>query len=91
MREEEEVVLLTNSNKHNEHPEQGSSSSSNNFANYVMDIYPLSRYYFGSKDTLSSKDETLSESRLRFKSKYYSYFLSPSCLNSIELLLLIIS
>lgn len=37
---------------------------------YVVDIYPLSSYYFGSKEAIPFKDETLYNRVLRMKSKY---------------------
>ena len=36
----------------------------------VIDIYPLSNYYFGSKEAIPFKDETLADRVLRMKSKY---------------------
>ncbi|CAI0387410.1 unnamed protein product, partial [Linum tenue] len=36
----------------------------------VVDIYPLSSYYFGSKDALPFKDETLADRLYRMKSNY---------------------
>lgn len=41
----------------------------------VIDIYPLSSYYFGSKEALHFKEETLADRTQRLKSKY---FLLPS-------------
>lgn len=35
----------------------------------VLDIYPLSSYYFGSKDALAFKDETLADRIQRMKSQ----------------------
>lgn len=35
----------------------------------VLDIYPLSCYYFGSKDVVSFREETLADRVLRMKSK----------------------
>lgn len=39
----------------------------------VIDIYPLSNYYFGSKPVLPFKNETLSDRLLRMKSNYNNY------------------
>ncbi|XP_077238996.1 homolog of CFIM-25 [Tasmannia lanceolata] len=36
----------------------------------VVDIYPLSGYYFGSKEAIPDKDETLSDRILRMKANY---------------------
>lgn len=47
-----------------------------------IDIYPLSNYYFGSKEPLLFKDETLSDRVLRMKSKY------PFSLYSVDYTLL---
>ncbi|XP_044470910.1 pre-mRNA cleavage factor Im 25 kDa subunit 1-like [Mangifera indica] len=37
---------------------------------YVLDIYPLSNYYFGSKESIPFKDETLHDRVQRMKSIY---------------------
>ncbi|GAB2291855.1 Pre-mRNA cleavage factor Im 25 kDa subunit 1 [Dionaea muscipula] len=37
---------------------------------HVVNLYPLSCYYFGSRDPIRSKNETLSERILRLKSNY---------------------
>ena len=37
-----------------------------------VDIYPLSCYYFGSKEAIVFKDETLSDRINRMKSKYFT-------------------
>ena len=41
-----------------------------------VDIYPLSCYYFGSKEAIAFKDETLSDRINRMKSKYLTTSLS---------------
>lgn len=43
----------------------GAVNSSN-----VLDIYPLNHYYFGSKEALRFKEETLADRVLRMKLKY---------------------
>ncbi|XP_021746072.1 pre-mRNA cleavage factor Im 25 kDa subunit 1-like [Chenopodium quinoa] len=62
MREGEVVVLA---NGADDNPQEGER-----LADYVVDVYPLNRYYFGSKDALSTKDETIADSLLRLKSNY---------------------
>ncbi|XP_021715061.1 pre-mRNA cleavage factor Im 25 kDa subunit 1-like [Chenopodium quinoa] len=62
MREGEVVVLA---NGADDNPQDGER-----LADYVVDVYPLNRYCFGSKDALSTKDETLADSLLRLKSNY---------------------
>ncbi|XP_057537761.1 pre-mRNA cleavage factor Im 25 kDa subunit 1 [Amaranthus tricolor] len=56
-----EVVVLANGG--DDHQQQTA-------INYVLNIYPLSGYYFGSKDALLLKDETGTDSLLRLKSNY---------------------
>ncbi|XP_034699022.1 pre-mRNA cleavage factor Im 25 kDa subunit 1 isoform X2 [Vitis riparia] len=51
----------------------GDRSSSGDSSNHVLDIYPLSCYYFGSKDPLLLKEETLADRILRMKSNYSRY------------------
>ena len=36
---------------------------------YVLDIYPLRSYYFGSKEALALKNESIAEMLQRFKAK----------------------
>ncbi|XWS17448.1 hypothetical protein CRYUN_Cryun33cG0068700 [Craigia yunnanensis] len=43
-----------------------------------IDIYPLSCYYFGSKETIVFKDETLSDRISRMKSNYVAFGLRTS-------------
>lgn len=58
----------------------GDRSSSGDSSNHVLDIYPLSCYYFGSKDPLLLKDETLADRILRMKSKSLSlHYLVGHC------------
>ncbi|KHG13257.1 cpsf5 [Gossypium arboreum] len=52
-------------------------SSSDNHSKRV-DIYPLSCYYFGSKEAIVFKDETLSDRINRMKSNYAAYGLRTS-------------
>ncbi|KAG4387901.1 hypothetical protein GLYMA_09G066700v4 [Glycine max] len=59
--EEEEEVSVTALH----HPNSGNDDQSLEF-----DIYPLSSYYFGSKDAVPSKDLTLVDRVLRMKSNY---------------------
>ena len=44
-----------------------------------VDIYPLSCYYFGSKEAIVFKDETLSDRINRMKSKYFTTSLFFPC------------
>ncbi|OWM77279.1 pre-mRNA cleavage factor Im 25 kDa subunit 1 [Punica granatum] len=39
----------------------------------VLDIYPLSGYYFGSKEAISFRDETIADRVLRMKSNYAAH------------------
>lgn len=58
----------------------GDRSSSGDSSNHVLDIYPLSCYYFGSKDPLLLKEETLADRILRMKSKSLSlHYLVGHC------------
>ncbi|XP_072995982.1 pre-mRNA cleavage factor Im 25 kDa subunit 1 [Typha latifolia] len=50
----------------------------------VVDIYPLSCYYFGSKDALPDKDETLAERIQRFKSNFAAHGLR-TCVEGVLL------
>ncbi|XP_043705904.1 pre-mRNA cleavage factor Im 25 kDa subunit 1 [Telopea speciosissima] len=52
--------------------EDGTVSSLNNNINgsYVLDIYPLSGYHFGSKEAIPNKDETLADRIQRLKTNY---------------------
>lgn len=47
-----------------------SESGGSDQSHGVIDIYPLSSYYFGSKEALPFKDETLADRIQRMKSKY---------------------
>ncbi|KAK2645293.1 hypothetical protein Ddye_020488 [Dipteronia dyeriana] len=51
---------------------------------YVVDIYPLSNYYFGSKDAIPFKDETLADRLLRMKSNYVVHGLR-TCVEAVIL------
>ncbi|XP_022965443.1 pre-mRNA cleavage factor Im 25 kDa subunit 1 [Cucurbita maxima] len=44
----------------------------------AIDIYPLSNYYFGSKEPLIFKDKTLADRVIRMKSNYAAYGLRTS-------------
>ncbi|KAA8523282.1 hypothetical protein F0562_009705 [Nyssa sinensis] len=59
----ETVLPVDNNHNHN-----NSSDRS-----HVLDIYPLSNYYFGSKETLPFKDDTLADRVQRMKSNYAAY------------------
>ncbi|CAK9326723.1 unnamed protein product [Citrullus colocynthis] len=50
----------------------------------AIDIYPLSNYYFGSKQPLLFKDETLADRVLRMKSNYAAYGLR-TCVEAVLL------
>lgn len=56
-------VSGSNSVDHNHNDDQGRQ----------LDIYPLSCYYFGSKEAIPLKDETLADRVQRLKSKYYFF------------------
>jgi hypothetical protein len=73
-------VSGSNSVDHNHNDDQGRQ----------LDIYPLSCYYFGSKEAIPLKDETLADRVQRLKSKYYFFFSSflnwlPSIFNDFYL------
>lgn len=68
--EEEEEVSVTALH----HPNSGNDDQSLEF-----DIYPLSSYYFGSKDAFPSKYLTSADRVLRMKSKFV--FFLPSLFN----------
>ncbi|KAL9440931.1 hypothetical protein AB3S75_019581 [Citrus x aurantiifolia] len=51
---------------------------------YVVDIYPLSSYYFGSKEAIPFKDETLYNRVLRMKSNYDAHGLR-TCVEAVLL------
>lgn len=61
-----------------------SSSDSNSNQRNVVDIYPLSGYYFGSKEALSFKDETIADRVQRMKSNYDAYGLR-TCVEAVML------
>ncbi|KAI6679687.1 hypothetical protein NL676_033568 [Syzygium grande] len=48
----------------------------------VLDIYPLSSYYFGSKDALAFKEETLADRVQRMKSHYAAHGLR-NCVEAV--------
>lgn len=58
----------------NHHPQDGSSDD----RSLEFDIYPLNGYYFGSKDAIPFKNETLAERVQRMKSKFVFFSLSLS-------------
>lgn len=49
---------------------QSSGNSDDQSHSTVIDIYSLSNYYFGSKEVIPFKDETLADRVQRMKSKY---------------------
>ncbi|KAL2547928.1 Pre-mRNA cleavage factor Im 25 kDa subunit 1 [Forsythia ovata] len=54
--------------------EQNDYSNSNGTnSSTVLDIYPLSCYYFGSKDAVPLRNETVEDRVLRLKAKYDAY------------------
>ncbi|XP_050215981.1 pre-mRNA cleavage factor Im 25 kDa subunit 1 isoform X2 [Mercurialis annua] len=63
---------------HNNHREAAGDQDS------VVDIYPLSRYYFGSKDTLPLRDENLDDRLQRIKSNYLAHGLR-TCVEAVIL------
>ncbi|KAF8393587.1 hypothetical protein HHK36_021831 [Tetracentron sinense] len=63
--------------------EMGSSADTNHGnRNCVLDIYPLSGYYFGSKDAVPDKDETLFDRTQRMKINYAEYGLR-TCVEAV--------
>ncbi|XP_024017120.1 pre-mRNA cleavage factor Im 25 kDa subunit 1 [Morus notabilis] len=50
--------------------EENHNQNQNQTSSLVLDIYPLSSYYFGSKEALPLKDENLADRLLRMKSNY---------------------
>ncbi|KAL2534317.1 Pre-mRNA cleavage factor Im 25 kDa subunit 1 [Abeliophyllum distichum] len=55
----------------NEHNDYSNSNGTN--SSTVLDIYPLSCYYFGSKDAVPLRNETVADRVLRMKAKYDAY------------------
>ncbi|KAJ9183785.1 hypothetical protein P3X46_007595 [Hevea brasiliensis] len=51
---------------------------------FLIDIYPLSSYYFGSKDPLPFRDETLADRVQRMKSNYQAHGLR-TCVEAVIL------
>lgn len=45
-------------------------TDNNNHQSTVIEIYPLGSYYFGSKDPIAFRDETIADRVQRMKSKY---------------------
>lgn len=45
------------------------SSGDGDYSDNVLDIYPLNQYYFGSKDAVPFKEETLADRLSRMKLK----------------------
>ncbi|XVF35081.1 hypothetical protein REPUB_Repub18cG0114000 [Reevesia pubescens] len=70
MRVEAEASAVVTINDH--------SISSSDDHKEEVDIYPLSCYYFGSKEAIVFKDETLSDRINRMKSNYAAYGLRTS-------------
>ncbi|XP_015571671.2 pre-mRNA cleavage factor Im 25 kDa subunit 1 isoform X2 [Ricinus communis] len=66
--------VVVNNNHHEASRDQG----------FVLDIYPLSRYYFGSKDPLPFRDETLVDRVQRMKSNYLAHGLR-TCVEAVIL------
>lgn len=60
------------------------SEENQNQRSLVLDIYPLSSYYFGSKEAIPSKDETLADRLLRLKSNYSAHGLR-TCVEAVIL------
>lgn len=52
--------------------EENGGESLNPSSSKALDIYPLSCYYFGSRDFVSLKSETAADRLLRMKAKYVS-------------------
>ncbi|KAK9948025.1 hypothetical protein M0R45_003614 [Rubus argutus] len=67
-------VSGSNSVDHNHNDDQGRQ----------LDIYPLSCYYFGSKEAIPLKDETLADRVQRLKSNYAAYGLR-TCVEAVIL------
>ncbi|KAL2945204.1 Pre-mRNA cleavage factor Im 25 kDa subunit 1 [Bienertia sinuspersici] len=72
--EKEEVVAVTTDNGADDQQEESINSETEENKVELVDIYPLNRYYFGSKDALFIKHPTL----LRFKSNYQARGLRTS-------------
>ncbi|KAH7572101.1 hypothetical protein ACOSP7_015117 [Xanthoceras sorbifolium] len=75
MSDEMGVTVSSNSTHHENSSDQRS---------YVVDIYPLSSYYFGSKDAIPFKDETLADRVLRMKTNYAAHGLR-TCVQAVIL------
>ncbi|PIA42973.1 hypothetical protein AQUCO_02000433v1 [Aquilegia coerulea] len=78
------MVSSTNNNNTNtpNTTSNNSSSSSSSSDENIVNIYPLSNYYFGSKLPLSFKDETLAERAQRMRTNYAAYGLR-TCVEAI--------
>ncbi|XP_062148652.1 pre-mRNA cleavage factor Im 25 kDa subunit 1 [Alnus glutinosa] len=61
-----------------------SESGGSDQSHGVIDIYPLSYYYFGSKEALPFKDETLADRIQRMKSNYAAHGLR-TCVKAVIL------
>lgn len=61
-----------------------SNDNGSDRSSYVVDIYPLSSYYFGSKEAIPFKDETLYNRVLRMKSNYDAHGLR-TCVEGVLL------
>ncbi|KAJ7955930.1 Pre-mRNA cleavage factor Im subunit like [Quillaja saponaria] len=70
----EEVGIVAMNNNHHEN---GSDDQST-----VLDIYPLSSYYFGSKEAIPFKEETLADRTQRMKSNYAAHGLR-TCVEAV--------
>ncbi|KAL3535571.1 hypothetical protein ACH5RR_004032 [Cinchona calisaya] len=62
----------------------GNGNRQNYGNNNVVDIYPLNGYYFGSKEAVSFKDETLPDRLLRMKFNYDAHGLR-TCVQAVML------
>lgn len=65
-------VFAANSNGHDDSNDRtrARTQTQTQSQSRVIDIYPLSSYYFGSKEALHFKEETLADRTQRMKSKY---------------------
>ncbi|KAL0405282.1 UNVERIFIED_CONTAM: Pre-cleavage factor Im subunit [Sesamum latifolium] len=50
--------------------ENGNSHQTSLSDSSVLDVYPLSCYYFGSRESVPFKNETVADRVLRMKAKY---------------------
>ena len=61
------------------HHQNGATHEYDHNQSLELDIYPLSSYYFGAKNSIPFKDETLADRLSRMKSKFVFFFFFCFC------------